>query len=437
MISDAYPARWTGRQAIVPLPEYIGLSNAGLIREELLSVINRGATTLIADMTATISCDHAGADAVARAFQRAVISGTDLRLVVTARIVRRVLAINATRCCWPPDSCQGRSRRRFSSPTRAAISRTAERRGRRLARRSGRAMFCATVSDGSRLKAWTTNPIRSRRRIVNRRSLRCARSVRPRATLPEVGRSSPAATFRSVLLPEPDGPMIVVNDPGDSAALTPLRATTVPAPRPWTLRTSRRATEGAGTEAPVVMTAWFNMSRTYGPGHRIHIVAKLDSGSSRPTIGVEQTGRAALAEMREDGEGVELGPQPGFDRLDALLQDVGRAGLPVRLQIDGDRLDLPRGMDISAYRIVQEGLTNALKHAHATRAEVALEYAPDQLRIEVSDNGHGAARSDNRGHGLFGIHERVKLYGGEMTTATTNGGGFSLTACLPPARYRS
>jgi anti-anti-sigma factor len=94
MISDACPVRWTGRQAVVPLPEHIGLSNAGLIREELLLVINRGATTLIADMTATISCDHAGADAVARAFQRAVISGTELRLVVTAQIVRRVLAIN-------------------------------------------------------------------------------------------------------------------------------------------------------------------------------------------------------------------------------------------------------------------------------------------------------------------------------------------------------
>jgi anti-anti-sigma factor len=94
MISNVHPVRWTGRQAVVPLPEHIGPSNAGLIREELLSVINRGATTLIADMTATISCDHAGADAVARAFQRAVIGGTELRLVVTARIVRRVLAIN-------------------------------------------------------------------------------------------------------------------------------------------------------------------------------------------------------------------------------------------------------------------------------------------------------------------------------------------------------
>ncbi|HEX3189213.1 MAG TPA: hybrid sensor histidine kinase/response regulator transcription factor [Streptosporangiaceae bacterium] len=150
--------------------------------------------------------------------------------------------------------------------------------------------------------------------------------------------------------------------------------------------------------------------------------------------GVEQVGRDALAEMRhlldamrEDGERAELGPQPGLDRLDALLRDVGRAGLPVRLHVGSDPLDLPRGIDISAYRIVQEGLTNVLKHAHATQAEVALDYAPDQLRIEVSDNGHGAASSDSRGHGLIGIHERVKLYGGEMTTATTNGGGFSLT----------
>ena len=160
--------------------------------------------------------------------------------------------------------------------------------------------------------------------------------------------------------------------------------------------------------------------------------------------GVEQAGRAALAEMRhlldamrEDGEGVELGPQPGLDRLDALLQDVGRAGLPVRLQVDGDPLELPRGIDISAYRIVQEGLTNALKHAHATQAEVALSYASDQLGIEVSDNGRGAAEGNGRGHGLIGIHERVKLYGGEMSTATTNGGGFTLTARLPLTEYRS
>ncbi len=111
---------------------------------------------------------------------------------------------------------------------------------------------------------------------------------------------------------------------------------------------------------------------------------------------VEQAGRAALAEMRhlldamhDEGEDLQLGPQPGLDRLDALLQEVGRAGLPVELRVDGERVALPRGIDISAYRIVQEGLTNALKHAHATRAEVALEYAHDQLRIEVSDDGRG------------------------------------------------
>ena len=161
-------------------------------------------------------------------------------------------------------------------------------------------------------------------------------------------------------------------------------------------------------------------------------------------IGVERAGRAALAEMRhlldamrEDGEGVQLGPQPGLDRLDALLNDVGRAGLPVRLQVDGDRLELPRGLDISAYRIVQEGLTNALKHAHATQAQVALSYAADQLGIEVSDNGRGAAAGDGRGHGLIGIHERVKLYNGEMTTTTANGAGFTLTARLPLSEYLS
>ena len=147
--------------------------------------------------------------------------------------------------------------------------------------------------------------------------------------------------------------------------------------------------------------------------------------------------RHLLDAMREDGEGVEFGPQPGLDRLDALLRDVGRAGLPVRLHVDGDPLELPRGIDISAYRIVQEGLTNALKHADATQAEVALRYASEELRIEVSDNGDGAAGSDGRGLGLIGIHERVKLYGGEMSTATTTGGGYTLTAGLPLTGYQS
>jgi signal transduction histidine kinase len=160
--------------------------------------------------------------------------------------------------------------------------------------------------------------------------------------------------------------------------------------------------------------------------------------------GVEHVGREALAEMRhlldamhDDGEDLQLAPQPGLDRLDALLQDIGRTGLPVRLHVDGDPLELPRGIDISAYRIVQEGLTNALKHSGASRAEVGLEYATDQLRIEVRDNGNGEMTRNGGGHGLIGIRERVKLYGGEMSTARANGGGFVLSARLPLTEYRS
>jgi anti-anti-sigma factor len=91
---DTYPVEWTGRQAAVTLPEHVDVSNTDEIREELLSVINRGATALIVDMTATVSCDHAGAEAVERAYRRAIVSGTQLRLVLTAPIVRRVLGVN-------------------------------------------------------------------------------------------------------------------------------------------------------------------------------------------------------------------------------------------------------------------------------------------------------------------------------------------------------
>jgi signal transduction histidine kinase len=157
---------------------------------------------------------------------------------------------------------------------------------------------------------------------------------------------------------------------------------------------------------------------------------------------VERTGRTALTDMRhlldamrDDGGNVELAPQPGLDRLDGLLEDVQRAGLPVRLHVTGDRFPLPGGVDISAYRIVQEGLTNALKHAHATEAEVSLHYAPDQLSIEIRDNGQGAALGNGRGHGLVGIRERVRLYDGEMTTSTPEGGGFLLRTRLALTRH--
>jgi signal transduction histidine kinase len=114
-----------------------------------------------------------------------------------------------------------------------------------------------------------------------------------------------------------------------------------------------------------------------------------------------------------------------------LIKEIGRAGLPVELHLAGERFPLPPGIDLSAYRIVQEGLTNALKHARASHAEVTVRYAPDEVGIEVRDDGTGTTPSDGYGHGLIGIRERVRLYGGEMTAGTTNGGGFTLSTRLP------
>jgi signal transduction histidine kinase len=153
---------------------------------------------------------------------------------------------------------------------------------------------------------------------------------------------------------------------------------------------------------------------------------------------VERAGRTALAEMRRllaamrsDGDEAELLPQPGLDGLDSLVGEIGRAGLPVELHVDGMPFPLPRGVDLSAYRIVQEGLTNALKHAHASDVDVTVRYRPDELEIEVRDNGAGSSKSDGLGHGLVGVRERVKIYGGEMTASTAPEGGFVLSTRLP------
>jgi signal transduction histidine kinase len=166
---------------------------------------------------------------------------------------------------------------------------------------------------------------------------------------------------------------------------------------------------------------------------------KLPAGEDEDALrDVERTGRTALTEMRRllgamrrDDEDVELAPQPGLDDLDALLDAFGRAGLPVRLEVDGEPAPLPRALDLSAYRIIQEGLTNTLKHAQAGQADVLIRFTPGELRIEVRDDGHGSATNDGLGHGLVGVRERVKIYGGEMHAGTANGGGFVLTTRLP------
>ena len=159
--------------------------------------------------------------------------------------------------------------------------------------------------------------------------------------------------------------------------------------------------------------------------------------------GVERAGRTALAEMRRllaamrpDGDEAQLVPQPGLDGLNSLLAEVGRAGLPVELHLEGEPYPLPRGVDLSAYRIVQEGLTNVLKHAQASDAGVIVRYRPDEVEIEVRDNGNGNVTSDGLGHGLVGIRERVKIYGGEMSARPEPEGGFVLNTRLPVVEER-
>jgi len=156
---------------------------------------------------------------------------------------------------------------------------------------------------------------------------------------------------------------------------------------------------------------------------------------------VEEAGRTALAEMRRllgamrrYGDDVDLAPQPGLDGLDALAEDVGRAGLPVRLHVEGQSFQLPRAIDLSAYRIVQEGLTNALKHAQASHADVTLRYALGGIEVEIADDGNGVATSDGLGHGLVGIRERAKIFGGDMNAGSGPGAGFVLTVRLPVDR---
>jgi signal transduction histidine kinase len=141
--------------------------------------------------------------------------------------------------------------------------------------------------------------------------------------------------------------------------------------------------------------------------------------------------RRLLGAMRREGDGVELTPQPGLDGLEALAGDVERAGLPVRLYFDGDRHPLPRGIELSSYRIVQEGLTNALKHAQATHADVTVRYQANRVELEVRDDGTSMAAGDGLGHGLVGIRERVKIYGGDMSAGPAPNGGFILSARLP------
>jgi signal transduction histidine kinase len=153
---------------------------------------------------------------------------------------------------------------------------------------------------------------------------------------------------------------------------------------------------------------------------------------------VEQTGREALAEMRRlvgvlrrPEEAPALAPQPSLQHVDKLVAQTREAGLPVELRIEGEPVPLPAGVDLTAYRLVQEGLTNAVKHARADHAEVLVRYADGDVEITVSDDGRGGGDGDGSGHGLVGMRERVSVYGGDLEAGPRNGGGFVLRARLP------
>jgi len=164
-------------------------------------------------------------------------------------------------------------------------------------------------------------------------------------------------------------------------------------------------------------------------------------GSTREVLTtIEQIGRSALTEMRRlvgmlrSDADEPLAPQPGLADVPTLVTQVREAGLPVELRIEGERRDLPVGVGLSAYRIVQEALTNALKHAGDASASVSIRYGADALGLEIVDDGAGgAARSEGGGHGLVGMRERVALFGGRFDARRSPGGGFVVRAKLPIA----
>ena len=176
-------------------------------------------------------------------------------------------------------------------------------------------------------------------------------------------------------------------------------------------------------------------------------IIEQDPGKAKEAAAaIRSTGRQALVDLRrmlgllrdEAGQSAALAPQPGLANLDQLLDDVRRAGLAVTLDVEGIPKDLPAAIDLSAFRVVQESLTNILKHARASAARVDVRYRSDAVDIEVVDDGageppglHDAPQQECVGHGLIGMRERVALYGGTLEYGRRAAGGFRVHALLP------
>jgi signal transduction histidine kinase len=153
---------------------------------------------------------------------------------------------------------------------------------------------------------------------------------------------------------------------------------------------------------------------------------------------IEATGREALTEMRrlvgllrDQSATPDFAPQPSMRSIDVLLGTVREAGLPVDLVVEGTPAELPPGVDLAAYRVIQEALTNALKYAGPARACVTVRWKRGELQLEVANDGTSKPGGDGGGHGLVGLRERVSLVGGSIESGPLEGGGFVVTAHLP------
>jgi signal transduction histidine kinase len=172
------------------------------------------------------------------------------------------------------------------------------------------------------------------------------------------------------------------------------------------------------------------------------VVATSPEQATDALLTVEATGREAMSELRrllgvldDDGEGAGVAPQPGLAQLGLLLDRVREAGLPAQLEVAGTPRALPPSLDVTAYRIVQEALTNALRYARRAATLVRLTWEPAQLRVEILDDGPAAAEpgGDGSGRGLVGMHERAARVGGRLEAGPRLGGGYAVRAWLPLA----
>ncbi len=167
-------------------------------------------------------------------------------------------------------------------------------------------------------------------------------------------------------------------------------------------------------------------------GEQPHVRDALAAITETGRVTVDEM-RALLGVLRANEDGLALSPQPSLADLEQLVDSIRQAGLAVALRVEGQSTPLPQALDLSAYRIVQEALTNTLKHAGPASAEVTVRYRPGAVELEISDTGNGGRNGNGlvTGHGLVGMRERVAMFGGELVTGRRAEGGFSVRARLP------